>query len=272
MFSPYYKWARRKGDVDPMEHCALNVALYGKPRRWAMTERGAGSVTRSETTFAIGPSALRWEGDKLVIDVREIGAPLPRRMRGRIVVRPGQVFDTTFTLDAKARHRWRPIAPMARVEVDMEYPRLRWSGAGYFDHNNGDEPLEAGFRNWDWSRAHAGADTIIHYDARARDGGSCELSLRLTADGGVETLASKPVQPLPRTNVWRVARNARSSAGASPEVVKTLEDTPFYARSITRASHDGESLVGFHESLDLDRFCRTIVQGMLPFRMPRVSR
>ena len=78
---------------------------------------------------------------------------------------------------------------MARVDVEMEHPGLRWSGAGYFDHNSGDEPLEAGFRNWDWSRAHAGADTLIHYDARTRDGSDCELALRLKADGVVETLA-----------------------------------------------------------------------------------
>jgi hypothetical protein len=39
-----------------------------------------------------------------------------------------------------------------------------------------------------------------------------------------------------------------------------------------RASHEGESLTGFHESLDLERFCNPVVQGMLPFRMPRVTR
>jgi carotenoid 1,2-hydratase len=30
VFSPYYKWARRKREADPMEHCALNVSLYGR--------------------------------------------------------------------------------------------------------------------------------------------------------------------------------------------------------------------------------------------------
>ena len=255
-----------------MQHCALNVALYGSPRRWAMTERGAARVTRTEDAFVIGPSSMSWHGDRLVIDIREIGAPLPQRLRGRVTVRPEGLFDRTFDLDANARHRWRPIAPMARVDVEMENPSLRWSGAGYFDHNNGDEPLEAGFRNWDWSRAHAGADTLIHYDARTRDGSDCELALRLKAGGDVETLAAPPSQALPRTAIWRVARNARSSSVAPPQVVRTLEDTPFYARSITRAAHEGEILTGFHESLDLDRFCSPLVQGMLPFRMPRVAR
>ena len=39
VFSPYYAWARRRGPSDPLRHCALNVALYGPRKRWAMTER-----------------------------------------------------------------------------------------------------------------------------------------------------------------------------------------------------------------------------------------
>ncbi|MFM7004007.1 MAG: hypothetical protein ACKOXN_08715, partial [Limnohabitans sp.] len=41
VFSPYYAWARRSGQADPENHCALNVAIYSKgASRWAMTERG----------------------------------------------------------------------------------------------------------------------------------------------------------------------------------------------------------------------------------------
>ena len=29
VFSPYYALARRRGAGDPLDHCALNVALYG---------------------------------------------------------------------------------------------------------------------------------------------------------------------------------------------------------------------------------------------------
>ena len=58
VFSPYYAWARRHGSCDPLRHCALNVALYGKRRRWAMTERGDKAVQRGADFLAIGPSAL----------------------------------------------------------------------------------------------------------------------------------------------------------------------------------------------------------------------
>ncbi len=59
VFSPYYAWSREK---DPFAHCAMNVVLYGKPGRFAMTERKAGSLHRSADHIAIGPSAMEWDG------------------------------------------------------------------------------------------------------------------------------------------------------------------------------------------------------------------
>ena len=59
VFSPYYASARRRGRSDPMNHCALNVALYGpRASRWAMTERGGARVAREASALGIGPSAL----------------------------------------------------------------------------------------------------------------------------------------------------------------------------------------------------------------------
>ena len=74
-----------------------------------------------------------------------------------------------------------------------------------------------------------------------------------------------PAVTLPRT-LWRVPR--RISAGA-PTVVDTLEDTPFYARSVIGAEMLGTQVNAMHESLAMDRFTAPWVQAMLPFRMPR---
>jgi carotenoid 1,2-hydratase len=175
-----------------------------------------------------------------------------------------------YSANDAGRHRWGPIAPVAQVEVEMQHPDLRWSGQGYFDHNNGDEPLEDAFSSWDWSRAHAGSDTLIHYDALTKNGATRTLGLRFVPNGEIESIPSPPSQPLRKT-LWRIDRNVRCEPGARPSVVKTLEDTPFYARSIVQKNLGGEELHGVHERLRLDRFCAPIVQGMLPFRMPRVS-
>jgi len=57
---------------------------------------------------------------------------------------------------------------------------------------------------------------------------------------------------------------------ADVSVRKTLEDTPFYARSALTAHLHGAPAAIMHESLSLDRFRAPIVRAMLPFRMPRV--
>ena len=49
VFSPYYAYARGSGLVDPANHVALNVALYGPDRRrWSMTERGRNALERED--------------------------------------------------------------------------------------------------------------------------------------------------------------------------------------------------------------------------------
>jgi carotenoid 1,2-hydratase len=59
------------------------------------------------------------------------------------------------------------------------------------------------------------------------------------------------------------------SDNAGEVTARILEDTPFYARSVIRAQLCGETAIGMHESLSLDRFASRYVQWMLPFRMPR---
>jgi carotenoid 1,2-hydratase len=272
VFSPYYKWARRKGPADPFDHCAINVALYGPRARWSMTERGEAGVWRSASHLAIGPSALRWENDALTILINERAAPLPFAMGGRIRVHPQTLFNRAFALDPTQRHRWLPYAPLARVEVEMTSPGLRWSGAGYFDHNCGSEPLEAGFTRWDWARAHGRGGATIHYDSALRDGAQSALALRFAPDGRIEDAPAPPRQPMRRAPVWRMARAARCDDGAAPKAQWTLVDAPFYARSVISTTLDGEAVTGVHESVDLDRFTAPIVQMMLPFRMPRLRR
>ncbi|NCW21986.1 MAG: hypothetical protein EBV76_09505, partial [Gammaproteobacteria bacterium] len=73
VFSPWYAAARRRGAGDPLAHPALNLALYGEGgRRWALTERGARDIERSDRRLAMGPSELRWDGTRLVVEINEI--------------------------------------------------------------------------------------------------------------------------------------------------------------------------------------------------------
>ena len=265
VFSPYYHWTGRR---DPLNHCAMNVALYGaRSKSWSMTERGRAAVARTADTLAIGPSAMSWHGGALTVEIDEIAAPLPRRIRGTVRLFPSGVGRETYRLDAAGRHLWRPVAPCARVEVVLQNPAMRWSGEGYFDTNAGSVPLEADFSRWNWSRAAMRDGAAVLYDVTRRDGSRHKMALRFGRDGRAEDFAALPDAPLPHA-LWRVAR-ATQADGGQARVLRTLEDSPFYARSVVASSLLGEDVRAMHESLDLDRFAMPLVKAMLPFRMPR---
>jgi len=214
---------------------------------------------------------VRWSGSSLVLDLDEITVPIPSRLRGRVRVHPEAWFDERFALDAAGRHRWWPVAPCARVEVELERPALRWSGRGYLDSNHGDEPLESAFVRWDWSRgALPDGDTAVLYDVERRGDEDLSLALRFAPDGRLRAFPPPPRTELPRTG-WRIPRATRADAGHRASVRRTLEDTPFYARSHLATRLLGQPAEAFHESLSLERFASRWVQLLLPFRMPRRS-
>ena len=268
VFSPYYRWSRQRGAGDPLQHNALNVALYGETRAWAMTERGRTALQRSGTELMIGPSALHWDGTALTILIDERTMPLARRLRGTVRVLPEAMTGRSFALDAAGRHRWSPLAPRAQVEVTLQSPAVRWSGRGYFDCNEGDEALEASFASWHWCRAGLEDGTAILYEVTPHHGTGGSLALRIDRSGGVTDFAPPPAVTL-RSTRWRVPRATRADDGQAT-VSRTLENTPFYARSVLNSRLFGQRVTAMHESLSLRRFCHPMVQAMLPFRMPRV--
>ena len=267
VFSPYYAFARRNGAADPLNHCAVNVAVYRKKgHRWAMTERPRGAVSRTTDSFVVGPSRLSWDGGSLIIHVDEITVPIAGRLRGTVRVVPSAITQRTFLLNEDGNHCWWPIAPCARVQVALDHPHLRWQGDGYFDMNCGEAPLEQGFVDWQWARGTVRDGTAILYEARRRNGSRVDLAVSFDQQGRMRTFEPPPEVTLKKTG-WRVSRSVRSEGQAA--VVQTLEDAPFYARSIVSAKLLGEPVALMHESLSLDRFKAPVVQAMLPFRMPR---
>lgn len=247
---------------------AFNVALYGPgARRWTMTERSRRHLSRSADELVIGPSRMSWDGHALTLEIDEVGMPIPRRVLGRVRVVPEGLCRFTTALDADGRHRWGPIAPCARVEVDLHAPRLSWRGHAYLDSNEGDEPIERAFADWDWSRANlADGSSAVIYDVRPRQGDDRVIAVRFQPDGRTEPFQAPPRRVLPRTG-WRVARHMRSDSSAL--LLDELEDTPFYTRSVVSAELLGERVTAMHESLSVPRLDRVSTRLMLPWRMPR---
>jgi carotenoid 1,2-hydratase len=267
VFSPYYAMARRKGNADPENFCALNVALYGDGgHRWSMTERGRRHISRDATRFVVGPSSMRWEEGALVIDIDEVTVPLPSRLRGQVRLTPSAICAHEVALDAQGLHVWRPVAPFSRIEARFEKPGLSWSGIGYHDSNWGEVPLEDSFESWVWSRAAKADGAAIIYDTVLRDGTTSAFALEIGGDGGVRQMGVPARKEMHKT-FWRMKRHMR--ADEDFRVVSLLEDSPFYTRTLLRVRTDEGEADAFHESLSLARFRNPVVQAMLPFRMPR---
>jgi len=265
VFSPYYL---KSGRGDPLDHSCINVALYG-PRgsRWCMTERSRNAVARDRDLFAVGPSAMRWDGQCLTIDLDEVAVPIPRKVKGRIRLWPEAIGRASFGLDPAGRHSWRPIAPRARVEVVLDRPGLSWNGSAYWDSNEGSESLEEGFVDWQWSRAHLGRDVAVIYEGVRRNGTGFASALRFDRHGDAREEELPPSASL-LPSKWLMNRSTRSDTGRA-RVTRTWQDAPFYARSTLDTMLFGERVAAVHESLSLNRFVSPVVQWMLPYRMPR---
>ena len=273
VFSPYYYRARQKGRGVPENFCAINVALYGNSgQRWALTERGSASLSRTRDRLTIGPSEMTWDGRSLTVAVDEWGVPVPRRLRGTIRLYPSTFTDRAYALDRAGGHSWWPIAPCSRIEVDMRQPGLCWQGDAYLDANWGAEPLESRFVRWDWSRAilDDGSCAVL-YNRLERGQPMQSLGLRIAQSGTVRAFEPPVDSRLPKTRIWQIRRGTQAEPGFTPQVCETLEDTPFYARSIIDTRLFGQRLTAMHESLSLTRFSRPWVQALLPFRMPRFA-
>lgn len=272
VFSPFYFRSRHLAGVLPDDHCAMNVALYGSGRgNWAFTEYPRSALERRADSLALGRNRMAWDGQALTCHIDERSAPLRMPMRGTVQVYPQTSTNFTLALDSKSHNWWQPLAPLARIVVSMEKPLLRWSGTGYLDTNHGTAPLDEGMRSWSWLRAHGSSGTTIIYDVTPMNETPQVHALKISHSGTVQHFTAPPRVILPKTG-WRIQRETHADFGFVPRVTSTLEDAPFYARSVLDTKIAGERMKAVHESLSLERFRSPWVRALLPFRMRRSRR
>ncbi len=268
VFSPWYAWSGRK---EPHNHCCINVAMYGKGWRWTMTERGKHAVKQSPDKLQIGPSSYTWNNGKLVIAINEISTPHFDKIVGTVTITPKHITNIEVNLTADGSHTWRPFAPNAEIDVQIEKKGWNWKGHGYFDANFGTRALEQDFSYWTWSRLPCKKGSIAFYDADRRKDSPLCVSLKFHSDGSVEEIIAPPETRLSRS-LWAVRRKTRSDIGYNPTQVKHMLDAPFYTRSAIKTKINGEEVTGVHEALDLNRFSSPFLKPMLALRVPRTTR
>lgn len=114
----------------------------------------------------------------------------------------------------------------------------------------------------------SGQRAAVTYEVARRDGS--QLLVTRAFEPGGRSVEGFPAQAMAaRPTWWRMPRAVHGDPGAAPRVTRTLEDTPFYARSLVETRVLGSPAAGTHEVLSLDRFRSRPVQLMLPFRMRR---
>ena len=268
-FSPSYLRARERGLGEPHAFSALNVALYARGASiWSLTERVIRTADRAASSLSIGQSAMRWEGDRLVVDVDERSAPLGRAVKGRVTLHPEAPTKATLSLASAGDHRWWPIAPLARIEVDFGAPGVRFKGHGYCDANAGSSPLHTAFETWNWSRTRTPDGAVITYDLVDAAATKSTHAFRISRRGEIDPLDATWERPLDRT-LWRLQPSARVDKGHDVRRIRSLEDGPFYARSLVETRLAGHSVVAVHESLAAHRLRAPWVRALSKLRMRR---
>ena len=272
-FSPGYASARARGDARPLDFCSLHVALHS-PRGdlWSLTERAIPESARRPDEVSFGRSRVAIDRGALVLDLHEHTTPLRGLIEGRVTLHPEIASPVPVALDTAGQHRWWPVAPLARVEVELRSPRVHFQGLGYHDANAGSVPIDASFSGWTWSRARlrGSRDQVaVAYDVVELSGD--EHARGMIFDGrGAGPLERTWRAPLPAT-AWRLGRSCAADEGHAAHVQRSLTDSPFYARSLVRTRLLGRDALAMHEVLSAERLRRAWVRFLLGFRMRRAT-
>lgn len=262
VFSPRYAAAERLG-ARPLEHCAVNCALYCEGRRlaWVFTERAGASVERGVLT--IGGSRFFYEPDGAVrIAIAERTAPWGRPLALDAVLEPAAPAAPEVRVDAERPHFWQARMPRARARLAVGDERA--TGVGYHDTNHGAERLGASVPGWRWTRVHGPDATWVRYRPPAP-----APMLEVVAGAHDTALRACPAsaEALHRSG-WGLALPRRLAAGpVELPVTSRLESSPFYAR--LEGTRDGLHALG--EAADFRRFHSPLIRWMAHFRM-RVER
>lgn len=271
LFSPRYSARARRGAL-PLEHCAVNFALYHRSlgRRWVLSEYPREAVEVRGRTLRIGRSLLEYTRDGTVrMEVDERCAPFGRKVRARLVLEPQAWAAEEVQLVPGLPHFWRALAPRAKARLEVFTEGVVCEGLGYHDSNHGAELLGARLPGWHWARVHGPEETVVEYHLPG-----AVAPLRVTAGAQGTTSERRPLlseaSEARRTSLtgWGLRVPARLYSGNT--VVgepRLLESSPFYAR--VEARRDGLDVMG--EVADFRRFHSPFIRWMAHFRT-RVER
>jgi carotenoid 1,2-hydratase len=161
----------------PRIYPAISVSVYkkGKPVYYSFLEFEEEEFNWDEDgqELTISSNSVRYmlRGDRLALELslnQELasGHALKGTVRGEgMCTNPNLVHKQ----ESAGKHCWNLLAPASQVTADMRIKgrdgeeEVAFTGMGYFDHNQGAEPMKESFKDWYWGRFHFKSFTLVYY-------------------------------------------------------------------------------------------------------------
>jgi carotenoid 1,2-hydratase len=202
---------------------------------WVLSEYGPARSERAPGR-CVGAAAWRGRATALVVRFDERTAVFGQRVAGVVRLFPSALPAAPSGPRQPRAHTWWGVAPHAHVEAELTHPALAARGR-VPRRELRRRAARGGVLDWSWSRASLVDRAAVLYDARRVDGSRAAARAGVPRDGRVEPLEAPRRVELGRSRWW-LPRTTRTDGGEA-RVVRTLEDTPFYARSELETSLGG---------------------------------
>lgn len=260
-FSPRYSVEARRG-APPLNHCAVNLAVYDRSARlaWVLTEYPKADVSERDHV-RIGQSTWDYLPDGTArIHIVDQTPWLGRAMEADLVLTPECAVGPELQLVEGVPHFWQPLAARAKAKVTVKSLGLDFEGRAYHDTNHGERLLGDGVESWRWTRIHGPEATRIVYEPAHERPIIVEATREAVTHHRLET----PMDIALQRSGWglQVPASLEPMAQASLTAPRMLESSPFYAR--LEAPGPGQHAMS--EVADFKRFHSPWIRWMANFR------
>lgn len=270
---------------------SISVYKYNKPVYYSFTE-----YPKEEAGFSIEKAAGRagehrfkqdLSSDELCYSIKlEEELASGDRIGGTLRFSSSQKVIDLFKAEKSEEdsHTWNLIQPHCKVNGHLQLHLenklqhdIQFEGAGYHDHNTGQEPMKDEFDDWYWGRFHFEEQTLIYYVMNRQAGPQYRAWLIAHEDHSIdETFTNIELTDRSRSLFGlRSARKIHLSEGDAEILIqqnKLLDNGPFYQRYLSDAflrteGNEIQKAAGITEYIRPDRIYQKLFWPFVDMRI-----